>query len=143
MVNNTVFLGNYYSRMYQRLFLQIPYPDGNSHLLISAMVKFLHHQGEPVFITALAVVLLFSILFSKNNLAVGSGISRTYGSNSQFPFHICSFHTSQNVLKRVLFFLFFFFFCLHKFHPSVRTDTFIFLSNLFHIFHWCCNLDLP
>lgn len=107
MVNNTVFLGNYYSRMYQRLFLHIPYPDGNSHSLISAMVKFLHHQGEPVFITALAVVLLFSILFSKNNLAVGSGISRTYGSNSQFPFHsssICSFHTSQNVLKRVVFF---------------------------------------
>ena len=57
-----------------------------------------------MFITALAVVLLFSVLFSKNNLAVGSGISRTYGSNSQFPFHsssICSFHTSQNVLKRV------------------------------------------
>lgn len=106
------------------------------------MVRSLHHQGDPVFITALAVVLLFSLLFSKNNLAVGSGISRTYGSNSQFPFHsssICSFHTSQNVLKRVEFFPC----CLHKLDTSVRSGNFIFLSNLSHIFHWSCNLDHP
>lgn len=77
-----------------------------------------------MFITVLAVVLLFSVLFSKYNLAVGSGISRTYGSNSQFPFHsssICSFHTSQNVLKRVGFFPC----CLPKFHASVRSDIYI------------------
>lgn len=81
-----------------------------------------------MFITALAVVLLFSVLSSKNNLAVGSGISRTYGSNSQFPFHsssICSFHTSQCSKKGGLFFPR----CLPKFHASVRTGTFIFLSN--------------
>lgn len=105
------------------------------------MGRPLHHQGDPVFITVLAVVLLFSGLFSKYNLAVGSGISRTYGSNSQFPFHsssICSFHTSQNVLKRVGFFPPVV--CLSMLQSEM---VFIFLSSSSHIFHWSCNSDLP